>query len=136
MAEKRDVRVGRCRLRRGERDTENGVRAEATLVRRSVELDQHAIEVGLVHPVDPLHGVGDLAVDVGDRRRDALAVPRVAAVAQLDRLVHAGRRTGRDDRPAEPARDHLDLDGRIPTGVQNLPGVNLRDHSRSFAWSK
>ena len=34
----------------------------------------------------------DLAVDVRDRPRHALAEPRVAAVAELDRLVLAGRR--------------------------------------------
>ena len=43
--------------------------------------------------------VGDLAVDVADRVRDALAAVAVAAVAQLDRLVLAGRRAGRDGRP-------------------------------------
>ena len=51
----------------------------------------------------------------------------VAAVAQLDRLVHAGRGARGDDRPAEPARDDLDLDGRVPARVQNLAGVNVGD---------
>ena len=42
----------------------------------------------------------DLAVDVLDRLRDALAAPGVAAVAQLGRLELAGRRAGRHGRAA------------------------------------
>ena len=45
----------------------------------------------LVERVQPGELARDLAVHVRDRLRDALAAPLGAAVAQLDRLVHAGR---------------------------------------------
>ena len=48
VAEERDARLRGRRLRRRERDAEHGVRAEAALVRRPVELDQQPVEAGLV----------------------------------------------------------------------------------------
>ena len=90
MAEERDAGIRCCGLGARERDGEDRVGAEATLVRRSVQLDQPAVERLLVAGVHPAHGVRDLAVHVRDRLRDRLAAVGVAAVAELDRLVHAG----------------------------------------------
>ena len=134
------ARVGGGCLRGGERGAEDRVRAEAALVRRAVEVDQRAVERLLVGGVAPAQRLGDLAVDVPDRLRDALAAPRRAAVAQLDRLVHAGRGAGRDDRAAERAglEPDVDLDGRIAARVEHLPSAHLSDlHVApcSFAWS-
>src|ERR1041384_4340801 len=80
-----------------ERDAEDRIRAEAALVRRSVEVDERAVErlLMVLRAGDRLR---DLAVHVRHRLPDALAAPLGAAVAQLDRLVHAGRRAGGDDR--------------------------------------
>src|SRR5579884_3183035 len=125
VAEQRDGRVGGPCLRRGQRDPEDGVRTEAALVRRPVELDQHAVEVLLVRHVEPADRVRDLTVDVRDGRRDALAAPSASAVAQLDRLVDAGGRARRDDRPPALPGDDLDLDGRVPAGVEHLARANL-----------
>ena len=72
---------------------------------------------------------GDLAVDVGDRLRDALAGPGVAAVAQLDRLELAGRGARGDRGEAARAgleRD-LDLDGRVAARVEDLARVDGGD---------
>ena len=92
------------RLRGRERDAEDGVRAEAALVRRAVELDQRAVDRRLVAVRrSPATRLRDLAVHVGDGPRDALAAPLRAAVAQLDRLVDAGR-GARRDRCAPDAR--------------------------------
>ena len=63
-----------------------------------------AVERLLVGSVEPVDRVGDLAVHVGDRLRHALAAVRGAAVAQLDGLVHAGRRAGRDERRGRTRR--------------------------------
>ena len=52
----------------------------------------------------PAQLVGDLAVDVADRLRHALAAVALAAVAQLDRLVLAGRRPARHGGPARAPR--------------------------------
>ncbi len=70
----------------------------------AVELDQRAVEALLVERVAPAHRVGDLAVDVADGLRDALAAPGVAAVAQLGGLELAGRGAGRHRRAALRAR--------------------------------
>ena len=54
------------RVCRRQRHAEDGVRAEAGLVRRAVELDERAVELGLVVGVDAVDRGGDLAVDVRD----------------------------------------------------------------------
>ena len=83
---------------------------------------------------------GDLALDVRDRLRHALAAVGLPAVAKLDGLVDAGRGAGRDRGPAERARlePHVDLDGRIAARVEDLAGVDVGDggHSVSLARSK
>ena len=84
---------------------------------------------------------GDLALDVRDRRRHALAAVRLAAVAELDRLVDAGRGARRHGGPAERAglEPDVDLDGRVPARVEDLAGVDVGDRghcSVSLARSK
>src|SRR5262249_40853216 len=139
VAEERHAVVGRAGLGRGERGAEDRIRAEAALVRRAVELDQRAIEALLVGGVAPAQQLGDLAVHIPDRARDALAAPLGRAVAQLDGLVDARGRTGRDDRASRRAglEYHIDLDSRVPARVEHLPGAHVADgcHSLSFAWS-
>ena len=86
-------RVG-GRMRRGERDAEDRVGAEARLVGGAIELDQGRVERGLVGDVGAHDLRGDLVEDVVDRLLHALAaVPRRIAVPQLQRLVLAGRRS-------------------------------------------
>src|SRR3546814_15431837 len=55
----------------------------------------------------------------------------LVAVAQLDRLVGAGRGAGGHGGAAEGAalQSDVDLDGRIAPGVQDLPGLNIDDCS-------
>ena len=77
------------------------VGAEPALVVRAVELDEGGVDGPLVERVDAVELVGDLAVHVRDRVRHALAAVAVAAVAQLDRLVLAGRRPARHRGAAE-----------------------------------
>ena len=115
VAVEREVALVGAGLRRGERDAEQRVRAEARLVVRAVELDQRLVEEALVEAFDPDDRLADLAVDVRDRALDALAAVAVAAVAQLDRLVGAGARPARDGRAAPGPGEELDLDldGRV-----------------------
>ena len=77
----------------------------------------------LVERVQAFQRVGDVAVDVGHRPQHALAAETLAAVAQLDRLVHARRGARRRDGPPSGAgvEDHLGLDGRIAAGVEDFP---------------
>ena len=73
------------------------------------------------------------AIDVAhvlDRLEHALAeVARRVAVAQLERLVLAGRRARGHDRAAERAavEADLDFDGRVATGIQDFAGVEPDD---------
>ncbi len=97
-------------LRGGERHAEDRVRAEPALVRGAVELDEPPVERLLIRDVHATDRVGDLDVDVRNRLGDALAAPRRAAVAELDRFVHAGRCTRGNDRAAFV---DFDLDGRV-----------------------
>ncbi len=78
--------------------------------------------------------LGDLAVDVADGLRDALAAVGVAAVAQLGGLELA-RRGARGDRGAPVgagAQLDLHLDGGVAAGVKDLACVDRFDlaHSR------
>ena len=107
---------------------------------RAVEVDQRAVEAFLVGCVAPAQRLGDLAVDVADRLQDGLAAPPGAAVAQLDRLVDAGRGAGRDDRAAERAglEPDVDLDRRVAARVDDLPSAHLSDlhvAPSPLAWS-
>ncbi len=75
-----------------EGDAEDRVRSEAGLVLGAVEVDERRVDAALVERLELEDRVADLAVDVPDRGLDALAAEASTAVAQLDRLVLAGRR--------------------------------------------
>ena len=129
VAPQRQVLLGRGRPRGRERDAEDGVRAQARLVLGAVELDQLAVEARLVERVVAGDRLGDLAVDVADGLRDALAAVGVAAVAQLGGLELAGGGTG-GDRGATVragAQVDLDLDGGVAAGVKDLACVDRFD---------
>ena len=59
-------------------------------------------------------------------------VPRLVAVAELDRLVDAGAGPRGDRRAAERAvgQDHVDLDGRVAAAVEDLAPADLGDRSK------
>jgi hypothetical protein len=141
VAEERHPRLGRRRLRRGERHAEDRVRPQATLVRRPVELDEPPVESLLVGGVEPAHRGRDLATHVLHRTADALAAPVAAAVTELERLVDTGRGAGGHRGPPGRARlePHLGLDGGIAARVEDLARADLRDRRHSnatFARSK
>src|SRR6202034_3060258 len=66
---------------------------------------------------------------------DALAPIPVAAVAQFDGLVLAGRRAGGHRGPRERPVDqgHLDLDCRVAAGIKDLAGPDLLDNRHWFS---
>jgi hypothetical protein len=123
-------------LRRGgvggrQRDAEDGVGPQPRLVRRPVDLDEPAVEALLLGGVQAADGIGELAVDVGHRSRDALAAVGVAAVAQLRGLELARGRAGGDGRAPGGAgpQAQLDLHGRVAAAVEDLPGVDVLDRA-------
>ena len=92
-------------------------------------LPSSLVDEPLLERVDAVEQVGDLAVHVADRGGDALAAVALAAVAQLDRLVLAGRGTGRHGGPADgPAVERdLDLDGGVATRVEDFTADDADD---------
>ena len=86
---------------RRQRHAQDRVGAQLALVGRAVQLQQPAVDARLVGDVLAQQVGRDEVDDVLDRGQDALAaVAALVAVAQLDRLVGAGRGTRRDGRPA------------------------------------
>ena len=119
----------------GQRDAEDGVGAEATLVVSSVGVEHGPVDGALVEGVEAENGPGEFGIDVGDGGGDTLAGPSVAAVTQLDGLVPAGRGTARDDCPAGCAtlEEHLGLERGVATGVEDLTGDDERDAAHCAA---
>ena len=128
-APERDARVGGLRVCDRERCAENRVRAEAPLVRRPVELDERAVKALLIGGVATAERRGDLALDVSDRLRHPLAPVRRATVAQLDRLVRAGRgaRGHRGATEGAGLQQCVDLDGGVAAAVEDGARVQLGD---------
>ncbi len=107
-------------------NAEDRVGAEPALVGRAVQLDHRLIEGPLLGGAGAGQRRGDLTVDVGDRTRDAIASPGVAAIAKLDRLELAGRGAGghRGQPAGARLKPHFNLDRRIAARVKDLPRVN------------
>ncbi len=105
-----------------QRDAEDRVGAELGLVRRAVELDEHAVDEALVGGVEPDDLLGDHVVHVVDGGAHALAEVLTRVVAQLDRLVlaggGAGGHVGATDRAGLEL--DLDLDRGVAAGVEDL----------------
>jgi hypothetical protein len=137
IAPQRRARLCGRRLGPRERQAEDRVRAEPRLVGSAVELDHRAVERFLVRGVEAVHRLRELAVHVRDSPRYPLAAPRLAAVAQLDRLELARGGSGRDSRTARRPglQEHVDLDRRVPAGVEDLATVDLLDAAQSASTS-
>ena len=100
------------------------------LVARAVELDQRRVDAALVLGIHAGERVEDLAVDRIDRLLDALAeVARLVAVAQLDRLVRAGRGARRHRRATHGAilQHDVDLHRRVAAAVEDFAADDVDD---------
>ena len=92
--------------------------------------DQQAVEADLVDGVDAEQLRAERLVDVAHRGEHALAAVALrVAVAQLDRLVGAGRGAGRDDGRAHRAvvEEDVDLDRRVAARVEDLAADDILD---------
>ena len=113
-----------------QRDAENGVGAEAALVRRAVEIDHDLVDLDLLLGVHVAERLEDLAVDGLDRLLHALAeIARLVAVAQLDRLMRAGGGARRHRGAAHRAvfQHHIDFDRGIAAAVENFAADDVDD---------
>ena len=123
------------RVRVGERDAEDRVRAQARLVRCPVERDQRGVERGLVARVHAADRVGDLGVDVRDRFLDALAAQRCRRRAARSPRTHRSMRPTAPPRGRLPrAQDEIDLDRRVASRVEYLARLDALDLAHVSPW--
>src|SRR5207248_1057844 len=122
----------------GQRNAEDRVGPQSRLVRRTVQLEERAVDQLLLARGQAVQTRTDLLDDVGDGAAHALAaVAGGVAIAQLVRLVPAGAGARRHDRPAEDAAlaMDLDLDGRITAAIEDFPGAEVRNGGVLFCHS-
>src|SRR5262249_29228339 len=101
---------------------------EVFLALRAIQLDHAAVEAGLVESVHPAEFAGERLVHVFNGFQDPFAEKDLGvAIAEFPSLVNPGARSAGNSGPAERAVDerHIDLDGRIAAGIENLPTVDV-----------
>ncbi|MNT27025.1 hypothetical protein D3C72_1626340 [compost metagenome] len=122
-------------LGHGHRHRQHGVGAQAALVLGAVEVDQGAVQEGLLGGVQAHDGFGDFGVDVLDGLQHALAqVARLVAVTQFDGFARTGRGARRHCRTAHHAgfQQHVAFDGGVAARVENLATDDIYDCTHEF----
>jgi hypothetical protein len=107
----------------GHGNGEDGIGSEAALVRCTVEGDHSAIDFGLLDGIFAVQGLGNLAVDVGDRLEGAFAeIAAFVAIPQFHGFVLSGGCAGRHCRSSHTSVDQINIcfHGRIPARIENL----------------
>jgi hypothetical protein len=122
----------RCRGSLGdcERNSEDGISAEARLVRRAVERNHGVVDLDLRLRIHAAERVEYFPIDGLDGLAHALAeIALTLAVAELDSFMRASRGPRRNaGAAARSVIEHdIDLDGRIASTVQNLAADNVDD---------
>ena len=123
----------------GHADADEGVRAQPRLARRPVQVDQRLVHQPLVVGLVAEQFGLDLVDDALNGPGHALAAELRAAVPELDRLERTGRgparHAGLGHGPV--VQRYLDLKGRVPPGIQDLPGMDrfYGGHRRLLACS-
>ena len=112
-----------------QRHAENSIGAELTLVRRAIEIDHDLIDRRLPARVLAAQARRDLFVYVRHGARYALAQITLAAVAQLDRFMDAGRSARRHRRASDHGifQRHFDLHGGLSPGIQHFTRAHPLD---------
>ena len=133
----REIGGGLCR---GQRHTEDRVRAKPTLVRRAVKLDHRLVHGDLFGRVEPQKRVGDFAIHGLDGGQHALAhVATLVAVAPFDGFVGACGGAGGHRGAAHAAvfEGHINFNRRVAAAVEYLAGVNIDDgaHGAVLCWA-
>ena len=123
-------------MRGRERNAEQCICAEVSLVRGSVELDQFLVDLPLFERVPTSDGRRNCFRYAADRLDDAFsAVTFLVAVAQFPRFVLAGACAARNRRASHRAtvQMYVHFNSRIPARIQNLaridPGDTRRRHT-------
>ena len=133
-AVERESRRARRRMRRRERNRENGVRPKRGLVGRAVQVQHRLIHGILIGRVEAANARSDPLVDVGDRGQDALAAVARPPVAQLQSLMRARARAGRDGGPSARAvvKRNRRFHGGVSARVEDLARPDIRDSRHSL----
>ena len=114
-------------MRDGEGDAEDGVGAERGLVRGGVQVEHRLVDQPLLGGVVADELRADLLDDGEDGLLDALAaVAAVVAVTEFESLERSGGGAGGDSGTAGAAvvEADLDLDGGVPSRVEDFPGYD------------
>ena len=129
VAEQGQLRGLRGRLGHRQRHAEDRVGAQPGLVRRAVEIHQGLVDQALLVGAETDHRRGDLVEHRLHSLLHTLAQVARSAVAKLDSLVLTGGGTrghrGAGDRAVQ--QTDLDLDGRVPPGIEDFAGSDLLD---------
>ncbi len=117
----------RSSLGDGERNTQQGIRAEAGLVGSAVEVEKGLVDGALLDGVEADDGGCNLVEHRVDGLLDALAAVAVSAVTKLDGLVLTGGCAGGNgctgQRPV--VQCDLDLNRGVATGIEDLASSDL-----------
>ena len=125
------VLLASASLGSSDRNTQDGIGTELTLIGGAVQLDQEVVNLFLGRDrnarLDQLRG--DHVVHVGNSLVDTLADPLARVlVTQLDGLVHTrGRTRWHGSTEKTLLRVQVDLDGRVAARVDDHASLNLLD---------
>ena len=117
-----------CRIRHGERGTENCVRSEPRFLRRSIEFNQSSIDFRLIVSVTTHERCSNFCLHVLNRLSNARAIEsRFTSISQFHRFETSSACTTRNNRTAgaSPSASHFDFDGRFASAVEDFTGMNL-----------
>lgn len=133
----RELRTVSSSMSSSQGDTKDGVSTQLALVVGSVELDHDLVDNALLTRVTAEHLLGDLLVDVLNSLENTLTgVTLLIAVTQLNGLELTGRsaRRNRSAGLGAVVEDHLDLNGRVAAGIEDLTGFDEFDgcHGPTF----
>ena len=136
VAVQRQARFFGRGARDGHAHRQRGVGAQAALVVGAVQVDQRAVQEGLLRRIQAEHGFADLGVDVFHRAQHALAaVAALVAVAQFDGLARAGGRARGHGRAAHGAafQQHVAFDGGVAAAVEDLSADDVDDGAHGMS---
>ena len=118
-----------------QRHAEQGVSPQPRLVGGTVQIDQGLVNEALLVGGQALEGVENLALDMGDGGLDPLAPITVSTIAQLHRLILAGRSPRGHNGPTQSAaaQPAIHLHRGIAARVKNFAGGNMGDMGHRYS---
>ena len=121
----------------GHGNRQHGIRTQARLVGRPIQVDQGLVQKSLFGGVQAQHRFADFGVDVLDRLQHAFAqVARFVAITQFNGFTAARGGARGHGRAAHHAafQQHITLHRGVATAVQHFAADDINDctHGRDF----